>query len=174
MFASERHTSIHLDDRGDLHNLSGPALTYSDDWELWALHGAVVRKEFVQNLGGLTPDAIANEKNVELRRALIEIFGLARFLRASGAKKVHDDKWGTLWRMDIPGEEPMVMVELQNSTPEPDGQFKTYFLRVPPDMQTPHEALAWSFNKSPSEYDPPAADVTRAVSKFASNTRDIA
>ena len=122
----------------------------------------------------LTPDAIANEKNVELRRALIEIFGLARFLRASGAKKVHDDKWGTLWRMDIPGEEPMVMVELQNSTPEPDGQFKTYFLRVPPDMQTPHEALAWSFNKSPSEYDPPAADVTRAVSKFASNTRDIA
>ena len=83
MFASERHTSIHLDDRGGLHNLSGPALAYSDGWELCALHGVVVRKELVQNLGRITPHEIANEKNVELPRALIEIFGLARFLRES-------------------------------------------------------------------------------------------
>lgn len=87
MFASERHTSIHLDDRGGLHNLSGPALAYSDGWELWALHGVVVRKELVQNLGKMTPDEIATEKNVELRRVLIETFGLARFLRESAAKK---------------------------------------------------------------------------------------
>jgi hypothetical protein len=47
----------------------------------------------------------------------------------------------------------MVMVELQNATPEPNGQFKTYFLRVHPDVKTPHEAVAWSFKMTPSDYD---------------------
>ena len=87
---------------------------------------------------------------------------------------MHDDKWGTLWRMDIPGEEPMVMVELQNATPEPSRQFKTYFLRVPRDVQAPHETVAWSFNRSPSDYDPEQQTCPSAVSKCAADMRDIA
>ena len=46
------------------------------------------------------------------------------------------------------------MVELLNSTPEPNGEHKTYFLRVPPTMQTAHEAVAWTFDKKQIDYAP--------------------
>jgi hypothetical protein len=47
-----------------------------------------------------------------------------------------------------------VMIEMVNSTPEPDGRRKRYWLRVPPNMTTAHEAVAWSFNVPAKDYAP--------------------
>jgi hypothetical protein len=44
------------------------------------------------------------------------------------------------------------MVEVVNSTAEPDGDFKTYWLRVPPTVARPREALAWTFEMPESDY----------------------
>jgi len=33
-------------------------------------------------------------------------------------------------------------------------RFKTYFIRVPPDIETAHAAVAWTFNKTPQQYNP--------------------
>ena len=46
------------------------------------------------------------------------------------------------------------MVRVRNSTPEPDGSHHTYFIAVPPDTKTAHEAVAWTFGLSESEYEP--------------------
>jgi hypothetical protein len=46
------------------------------------------------------------------------------------------------------------MLEVVNSTPEPDGSFKRYWLRVPPQMQTAREASAWTFGLTSKEYEP--------------------
>jgi hypothetical protein len=46
------------------------------------------------------------------------------------------------------------MVEVLNSTPEPDGTRKTYFLRVPPNLRTAREAVAWTFGLAGSQYRP--------------------
>jgi hypothetical protein len=46
------------------------------------------------------------------------------------------------------------MVEVINSTPEPDGSRRTYFLRVPPDTETAREGVAWTFGLTPEEYQP--------------------
>jgi hypothetical protein len=46
------------------------------------------------------------------------------------------------------------MVELLNSTPEPDGSVKTYHLRVPPTMRTAREAVAWTFDVPAEQYAP--------------------
>lgn len=35
-----------------------------------------------------------------------------------------------------------------------DPRFKTYFIRVPPDVQTAHEGVAWTFGKTPKTYHP--------------------
>ncbi len=51
-------------------------------------------------------------------------------------------------------DEPIVMVEVLNSTPEPDGTRKTYFLRVPPTMRTAREAVAWTFDMDGAAYAP--------------------
>lgn len=46
------------------------------------------------------------------------------------------------------------MVKVVNSTPEPDGSMKDYFLRVPPTVKTAREACAWTFGKSENDYAP--------------------
>ena len=72
----------------------------------------------------------------------------------SGAVEVQLDDFGTLYRKEITGDETLVMVKVVNSTEEPDGTFKDYFLRVPPTMRTSHEAVAWTFNKTVETYAP--------------------
>ena len=49
-------------------------------------------------------------------------------------------------------DEPLVMVEVVNSTAEPDGTYKDYFLRVPPDIETARAAVAWTFDVEPERY----------------------
>ena len=46
------------------------------------------------------------------------------------------------------------MVKVVNSTPEYDGTFKDYFLRVPPEMTRARQAIAWTFDKKETDYDP--------------------
>jgi len=100
--------------------------------------------------------------NVEVRRVLVERFGEERLVREGGAELLDSDVVGRLWRREIDPprrwigrrEEPVVMVEVQNSTPEPDGTRKTYYLRVPPNLRTAREAVAWTFGLSGSQYRP--------------------
>jgi hypothetical protein len=51
-------------------------------------------------------------------------------------------------------DEPIVIVKVLNSTPEADGSTKNYFLRVPPEIRTAKEAVAWTFGMSGEEYSP--------------------
>ena len=94
------------------------------------------------------------ERNIEVRRVMMERYGQSRFIIDSGAVKVDSDDYGVLYRKDIPDDEPLVMVKVVNSTPELDGSFKDYFLRVPPTILTPREAVAWTFGKNANEYQP--------------------
>lgn len=81
---------------------------------------------------------------------LVERFGPERLVREGGAELVSSDETGRLWRRPLAPtgwrrEDPVVMGEGCNATPEPDGTRRTYYLRVPPSMRTPREAVAWTF-----------------------------
>ena len=39
-------------------------------------------------------------------------------------------------------------------SPEPDGTFRTYFLRVPPTVTTARGGIAWTFDLSEQDYLP--------------------
>jgi hypothetical protein len=97
---------------------------------------------------------IEKEGNAEVRRVMIDQFGPTRFVQEGGSRLLSEDEFGKLWRKDMLNDEPIVMVEVQNSTPEPDGSFKTYFLRVPPTITTAHEAVAWTFDVPVNDYRP--------------------
>jgi hypothetical protein len=78
------------------------------------------------------------------------IHGQEPFLRAAGAGLVDEDLDALgfprrLHRVVIPGDEDLVMVEVTNSTPEPDGHHKSYMLRVDPRMRTCAGAIASSW-----------------------------
>ena len=146
---SERPLVARADDRGRLHGELGPALAWSDGLEVWAWHGVQVDAQVVMHPDSITVASIDAERNIERRRVLIERFGEERLVREGGAKLADEDDTGRLWRREMPSswprDEDVVVVEVVNSTPEPDGTRKTYFLRVPPTTRTAREAVAWTF-----------------------------
>jgi hypothetical protein len=160
--ATERPLRLAHDAEGRLHSDSGPALAYGDGYTAWFWHGVSVDREIIESPGSITIDAIDQEGNAERRRVMVERFGPERLVREGNAELVHEDETGRLWRRSMGpfsrwgGEEPIVMVEVLNSTPEPDGSRKTYFLRVPPRTETARAGVAWTFGLEPDEYAPAA------------------
>ncbi|MGI5327322.1 DUF6745 domain-containing protein [Actinomadura nitritigenes] len=151
---SERPRELHRDEPGRLHRGDGPALAYPDGFSLHAWRGMPIPPDFVASLTGLTADRISAEENAELRRVMLEIFGYDRYLAETGARPLHQDETGVLWSIDLPGDEPVVMVEVVNSTPEPDGTHRTYYLRVPPSTRTARAGVAWTFGVDEADYRP--------------------
>ena len=151
---TERPSAIGCDESGRLHAPDGPALAYPNGWQFYAWRGMEVPAGIIEGREQLTVERIEAEENVELRRVMIDMYGQERFLLDSGAHAVHEDEFGTLYYLDVFGDEPLVMVKVRNSTPEPDGSFKDYFLRVPPSVETAREAVAWTFGMEASDYGP--------------------
>jgi hypothetical protein len=142
-WVSERHNVLALDDRDRLHSLTGPACAYPDGWEIFAVHGVRVPAYVIEKPHEISVERINAERNAEVRRVMIEryrhgeeVSGAAAFIRDAGAARVdHDERHGTLWHRNVEDDEPLVMVEVINSTREPDGSFKRYWLRVHPELR---------------------------------------
>ncbi|GAA3378460.1 hypothetical protein GCM10020367_58030 [Streptomyces sannanensis] len=150
----ERPVELHRDEAGRLDRGDGPALAFPDGFALHAWRGMPVPAKFLSDLAHLTLERIRAEENAELRRVMLEYYGYDRYLEESGAQPVHRDETGVLWRIELDGDEPVVMVEVVNSTPEPDGSNRTYWLRVPPTTRTAKEGVAWTFGLNPDAYEP--------------------
>jgi hypothetical protein len=167
-WVSERHHILHRDERGRLHNIIGPALVYPDGWAIYAVHGVRIPAAIIEEKDKISIKEIDKEQNAEIRRVMVELYGQSRYLLDSGAIKVHSDDCGTLFRKEIPGDEPLVMVKVVNSTAEPSGERKDYFLRVHPQLRpmlpdgklgdpqelTARNAVASTFGKFGREYQP--------------------
>ncbi|MEU9127121.1 DUF6745 domain-containing protein [Kitasatospora sp. NPDC048540] len=151
---SERPVELHRDEAGRLDRADGPALAYPDGFALHAWRGMPVPPGFLAELAAVTPERIRTEENAELRRVMLEFYGYERYLADSGAEPLHRDATGVLWRIQLPDDEPVVMVEVVNSTAESDGTFRTYWLRVPPSTRTARAGVAWTFGVPEQEYRP--------------------
>ncbi|KFK87987.1 hypothetical protein IX27_19075 [Streptomyces sp. JS01] len=151
---TERPDVLHRDEAGRLDHGEGPALAYGDGFALHAWRGMPVPAAFLDELSSLTPERIRAEENAELRRVMLEYYGYDRYLTESGAEPVHRDETGILWRIALDGDEDVVMVEVVNSTPEPDGTYRTYWLRVPPATRTAKDGVAWTFGLEGAAYAP--------------------
>lgn len=155
---------IHFDEQNRLHREDGPALTYSDGFGVWAIHGVRVPEKVVMAPETLTMQEINAERNAEVMRVMIERVGAGKYMEEMGAKAVGEPFHGSqLYEMElsIPGQDEtitMARVRAVNSTPEPDGTSKIYWLKVPPGMSCAQEALAAihpdPFRKSWRDYAP--------------------
>ena len=152
VFACERPKAIHRDTQGRLHCESGQAIDFESGWGLSAWHGVVVPRSIIDSPEKITADQAIKEQNAEIRRVMIERMGQERFLHESGAQKVHSDDFGALYKIGTKAGDTLDFVKVVNSTPEPDGSFKKYVLRVPPGIQTAKAAVAWTFDIPEDEY----------------------
>jgi hypothetical protein len=137
-----------------------------------------VTEQIVMAPQTLTAAQIDAESNAEVRRVMIERFGRARYIKESGAQLVHSlpDNYflkglqgAKLYRKERPDDQPLLMLSMMNSTPEPDGSIKEYTLQIDPGAYDGlaahdcHAAMASTYRyedsgelvfKKPAEYRP--------------------
>ncbi|MBX9667886.1 MAG: hypothetical protein K2X93_09725 [Candidatus Obscuribacterales bacterium] len=141
-----------FDEQNRLHSSSGPAISYALGFDVFAYHGQRVAARAIL----ATPDleTIMSEPDAEVVSVLIQRYGTERYISDSGIEKFQEDECGALYRMYGNSGTASVFLMVRNATPEPCGQFKNYFLRVPPEMHTAKEAVSWTFRLRSSDYGP--------------------
>jgi hypothetical protein len=148
---SDRPTKLQVNATNQPHCTDGPFCAWSDGSKLYAVNGVRVPAYIIESPDRITVDLIESQSNVEVRRVMLNVFGTARYLLESKSEIVNKDDFGTLYRKEIPGDEPLMMVQVVNSTVEPDGTFKDYFIRVNPNayggLKTARAAVASTFVK---------------------------
>ena len=147
----ERPTRVERDDEGRLHCEERLALEYRDGCGVYAFQGVRVSPEFLFAPHTMDPAAILAERNMEVRRVMIERFGIKRLVETTRAEVLDEDKHRTLYRLRLSGDEPIVAVRV---TCPSTGH--VYLLRVPPEIRSCRAAVAWTFELSETEYAPVA------------------
>ncbi len=105
---------------------------------------------------------IDSETDPQRRAEMMEHYGTRKYWVDSGAIPIHQDNFGTLFRYVLNGNYSCLRADccysyyvcVVNSTPEPDGSSKDYFIPVPPDMVSARHAVAWTFGMEAQEYGP--------------------
>lgn len=93
---------------------------------------------------------ITQINNATLRREALNFYGLEKFFKEMNTQLIHQDgKQQLLTLRWHKNEEPITMVKVIDSSTK-----DVYLLRVPPDMQTVKQAVAWTFNMNSNEYHP--------------------
>ena len=142
------------DERRRISNRNGAAVIFSDGCKIWAVDGINAPRKLIENPSALTAEEIDIEPNISLRRLMLDIYGISRFLVDTNAKLIQEDEYGQLYRKDMADDEALVMVRVINKTMEADGTYAEYFLRAPPTITTAKEAVAWTFQLPLNDYDP--------------------
>ena len=138
---SDRPTRLLVDAQNRPHCDDGPFCRWRDGSALYAIHGVRVPAWLIERPGLLTLAAIRQEENAEVKRVMIERYGVARYVADRGGRVIDqcpDDhpivglRGARLIEMRHDGmyERPLAVIELVNSTPEPDGTSKRYQLAV--------------------------------------------
>ena len=139
---SDRPTTIGRDTENRPHCDDGPQLAWRDGFKTHYWHGIKVTRQIIEAPETLTVAQIQSETNAEVRRVMLTRFGESRYIQEIGAMPVHEDEFGALYRVPVQDDESVEMVRVLNSTPEPDGSTKTYWLRCEPGSKTAQEAVA--------------------------------
>ncbi|MCW1959774.1 MAG: hypothetical protein KIH64_014765, partial [Mycobacterium sp.] len=142
---SDRPEVLKVDAQNRPHCADGPSHRWRDGWSQYHWHGMRIpedREYIIHSPERITVQAIDAERNAEIRRVMIDRYGPARYVTDSGAIVVHEMpadhkltglRTARLLRKDVPDDEPIIYVDVLNSTPEPDGTVKRYMLRVDPN-----------------------------------------
>lgn len=104
----------------------------------------------------LTVEEVLGHTNQEVKYVGMKIVGFERVLQHKNTTIVHKDPRTDQILFEIKGvfENPIKYVRVWNSTAEPDGTFKPYYLCVPPETKTCKEGVAWTFRMTEDEYQP--------------------
>lgn len=163
---SDRPEILTVNASNQPHAVNGPFCQWRDGAAMYAVNGVRVPAWIIRRPQDLSVDIIEKETNAEIRRVMVDIYGKDKYIIDSKVEAIHSDDFGTLYVKEQEGDEPLMMVKVINSTQEPDGTFKEYWLRVDEKMyggiKTARAAVASTWRnkdgslvfKKPEDYDP--------------------
>jgi hypothetical protein len=130
---------IHLDEQGRLHGLGVPAVAY-EGFNVYAYHGVRLPEKY----GAVQPHQwqaqwLLKESNAELRRILIQEIGYVRICQELQAIEL--DSWQEYTLLKIDSDVDVEPIYLLKMTCPSTGYI--HALRVPPDVPSAREAIAW-------------------------------
>lgn len=135
---SEKPVETHLLELGStsnqvLHNKLGPAQRYLDGTSIYRVYGIEVPAWVVEAGNGrierqITPEDIDKEPNAEIRRIMIEYYGNEKYLLSGNYQVIDEDidlsgNPRRLLQKQTKDDEALLMIEVVNSTPEPQELF---------------------------------------------------
>jgi hypothetical protein len=142
-FVSKKPTKCTLDDQNLLHSLTGPAIAFSDGFEIYAINGVMVTKDVVMAPESITIENINSEPNEEVKRIKIQQFGVSKFIT---------EQKSTIIDMDVIAVNPfdkdsptmpraLMEIGAMRYFVGTDGSTKrTYYMNVPAHISTCVEA----------------------------------
>jgi hypothetical protein len=154
---SDRPVHIRRNAAGQLHSDAGAAIAWRDGWELFFWHGLLIPPShhwIVTHRDRICPENIELERNAELRRVMLEIYGFDRYAAARSAKVVAADQLHgfprRLLEIDVKGDSLRV-IEVTNGSLDPDGSRRKFHLGAMRG-ETPHDVIAASYGIAPKHY----------------------
>ena len=135
----------------------GELLRFKGQWEpqAYSIRGVAVPNWVVEK--PYTAKEALKIVNVEVRRVALERLPLEQVIEEGALRLTSKTEAGELYKEAPVGWDSVMslaFVKVLNSTPEPDGSFKTYWLRVPPAVKNVQQAIAWTFGLDASQYKP--------------------
>jgi hypothetical protein len=141
---------LSFDNQQRLHAEGAPAIQFADGYSLYASHGVGLPEKY----GKLHPNQwqakwLIEEDNAELRRVLIQGIGYDKIAQELGAIELDSYQEYTLLKIDT--DIDVESIYLLKMTCPSTGFI--HVLRVPPDVGSAREAIAWvNWGINPEEF----------------------
>lgn len=121
------------------HCEDGPSHLWGDGFAIWHWHGVRVPQHVIESPEKITLAEIAAEANAEVRRVMRDRYGIARYLKDTGAKLVHAD-----YEVARKGAAPRALLEDADGNRwlvGTDGSTgRVYYMMAPQDAKTCRDA----------------------------------
>jgi hypothetical protein len=150
-------SDFHLDESNRLHSPNSPAIDFNGHYTVYAWHGTVVDEKVIMHPNDITPEEIINEQNATIAQIKLERLTIPNLITKAHPIIIDRDcdTTGNVRRLlsislKGPFRDPNIMC-VQVICPSTN---KTYLLRVPPNMCTCAEAVAWTFGVDKKDYAP--------------------
>lgn len=146
----ERPCKIMMED-GVLHSAAGPAIEFTDGFKVYSWRGTRIPGSWIEE-SPPPAAAILKIENMEQRHAACQIKGWIEILKELDAKVINEDEDPTIGVL-LEAELPDIGTTRFLKVFDPCGK-RTHALTVPLDMQTAHEANAWTYGIDPKFFNP--------------------
>jgi len=146
---SDHPRHLRFDSQNRLHAEAEPAIEFADGWKIYFYHGVNLPEKY----GQVHPNQwqaqwLLAEENAEVRRVLIEEIGYERIIQELQAKQIDSWQEYALLQIDNADVEPICLLKM---TCPSTGFIHT--LRVPPNLTSAREAIAWvNWDIDPEEF----------------------